>query len=111
MVYAITTSEAFRLETVSIGLALLTVWLTNPPQRSPIGSRPGRDATDSSWPRAANRTILIRSWDGTRFIPQAPGLQPLPVVSQWRRLQPAGVSTCKDQIPQAEACDTKTSTP
>jgi hypothetical protein len=27
---------------------------------------------------------------------------------QWRRLQPVGVSSCKGQTPQAEACATKT---
>src|SRR6202043_4056400 len=48
------------------------------------------------------RTILIRSWDGRRFIPRGRSLQPFPVAqaSAW------GVGSCKDQNPQAEGYTT-----
>src|SRR4029077_13438547 len=79
IVYAITVLEAFRLETDSKWLAMLTVWLTGPPQSSQIRSCPRRTAIGFSWLLGVNRTILIQSWDGTRFIPQDPALQPFPV--------------------------------
>src|SRR5216683_3641472 len=79
MVYAITVLEFLRLELVSRGLTVLTDWLTNPPRNSQIGPRSRRSAADYSWLLGANRTILIRSVDGRRFIPRGPGLQDLVV--------------------------------
>src|SRR5690242_17020231 len=77
MVYAITVSEAFRPETVSKWLAVLTVWLTGPPQSSQIAPRPRRRTIGFSWLPGLNGTILIQSWDGRRFIPRGPSLQHL----------------------------------
>src|SRR6202035_4764806 len=70
MVYAITMSEALRLETVSNGLIVLTDWLTNPARssqkRSQIGSRPRRGATGFSWPLYA--TERFRFGRGTEDV-------------------------------------------
>jgi hypothetical protein len=42
MVYAMTMSEALRLETVSSGLIVLVDWLTNPPRSSQKAHYAGR---------------------------------------------------------------------
>src|ERR1700674_1340717 len=106
MVYAITVSEALRLEIVSIWLTVLADWLTNPPRSSQIGPRPRRGVPDFHRLLGADTMLLIRSLDERRFIPQDPSLQPFvetrpvcmirPHGTQWHRLQPVGVRLCMD---------------
>src|ERR1700692_1901624 len=91
IVYAMTMLEAFWLDTFSRRFTVPTVWLTNPPQSSQIRPRPRRGITDFPLPEGANKTILIRSWDGRSFIPRGASLQAFARADKWRRLQPVGV--------------------